>query len=382
MAIWTQTRQTNQLEGKKFATESDEHTPKHIANRHLLRQAASQPVAWMHQTHVEFHIVANKMKSKNNQTKHAHTQYQKKLTKTSNLSELLYICFVHVEFPLAGIGAVACYACCFSDTRTAVCRYFFLLIHFTHFAYYLYTRSCMSVFFGNFVNEILLFYRRMVCGADFQLQFPHRLQCSTKFQCEINNNHCIHTQKKQKNQENNVCLHFKMQEKRVTAVAAFTSICIMKGVGRQSTVWCAQEKKTKTLISFFLSFHLASASEIVLTNYDYHLRTATISLCALLRRKIPFLIPKFKRAHLQWNFFQLTFKLIRLQWRSVFRLLPLKLLFPHPYHFVKIDCALVFLCRQRLFSVLIWKLKFLLHHFKCFYDILRRYCLLCVCILV
>lgn len=46
---------------------------------------------------------------------------------------------------------------------------------------------------------------------------------------------------------------------------------------------CAREKDQSLVIilSFFLPPHSASASEKVLTNYNYHLRTTAASLCTL-----------------------------------------------------------------------------------------------------
>lgn len=211
----------------------------------------------------------------------------------------------------------------------------------------------------------------------FQLQFPHRLHCSTKFQCEINNNHCIQTQKSVKPKKI-VCLHFKMQEKNSNSSSSINFYLHIERCWQTvDRLMCAREKDQKLFIisCFFLPSHSASASKKVLTNYNYHLRTTTASLCTLLRRKIPFLLPKFKRAHLQWKSFQIYFRMDL----SVIK----KLLFSHPYHSVKFDCASFSFCRRIFLAnvdssdeiVFFVAHEFLSRHFVC--D-----CLLCVCTLV
>lgn len=111
-------------------------------------------------------------------------------TKTSNLSKLLYICLcMQIFFTQAVVGWVLPLPSCMLYTRHFGDMYFVLMSVATSFRSFHSLHSlcayvCM-LFFGNFMNKFLLLPSN---GADFNLQFQHRLQCSTKFQCEINKN--------------------------------------------------------------------------------------------------------------------------------------------------------------------------------------------------
>lgn len=98
---------------------------------------------------------------------------------------------------------------------------------------------------------------------------------------------------------------------------------------RPSAVYTKVRDETLLYICFLL--HSTSASEI-LTKYNYHLGTSTIFLCTSVH--IPLLIPNFKQARFQWNFFFCIYFRIDLSFMKLFFLL-----FSHPYHFIKFDCV-------------------------------------------
>lgn len=124
----------------------------------------------------------------------------------------------------------------------------------------------------------------------FQLQFPHRLQCSTKFQCKINNKHCI--QKSSKTKKKSFVY---------TSKDSSGSIYLYLHIERcWQTVDRLMCTKLFIISSFFLFIRLLLPKKYS-QNYNYHLSTTWNSSCY--NEKIPFFLPKYKRAQLEWIFF-------------------------------------------------------------------------------
>lgn len=99
---------------------------------------------------------------------------------------------------MAATIAIVCHDCHFDG----FCCCFFFLHFFLYFCCFVYgiRRSfrvcvCMSL-----SNSWTNYYCRMKC-CWFWLQFLHRLQCLTKFQCEVNN---------ERKKQQNICLHFRV----------------------------------------------------------------------------------------------------------------------------------------------------------------------------
>lgn len=99
---------------------------------------------------------------------------------------------------MAATIAIVCHDCHFDG----FCCWLFFLHFFFHFRCFVYgiRRSfrvcvCMSL-----SNSWTNYYCRMKC-CWFWLQFLHRLQCLTKFQCEVNN---------ERKKQQNICLHFRV----------------------------------------------------------------------------------------------------------------------------------------------------------------------------
>lgn len=273
----------------------------------------------MHQTHVEFNIVFNKKKSKNNRNinKKHQTQYQKNKSKQNKIKQqrpaiqascYTYVLYTWISCRLVLVLLLLVYATlAISMICIAICRYFFQFVsvffHSLHsFCVLHYVCVCLLVICE---QKFYYFYRRME-WCWFQLQFPHRLQYLTKFQCEINNNNCIHRHKKPKKKKKLFVCTTKCKEKATTALASMHWKVLPDS--RPSDV-C----KSKRPNSFF---HSSSASETVLTSYNYHLDTSSISLC--IKKNYLFNTEIQARPSSVEIFLNLTFELICLLWCDFF----------------------------------------------------------------
>lgn len=234
----------------------------------------------MHQTHVEINIVFNNKKRKvkqQKQNKDTHTQTIPKKNKDQQFKQVVIHMFMYIDFTQAGIGgaaiAIVCYACYFSDMYYCCLslRFFFFLLLlvslflFTSltYAHYLLYVCLLVIREQNFI--LLLPTNEM--GADFKLQFPHRLQYSTKFQCEINNYNrkklFVYTAKCKKERKKNSSINFQYIERCWQTV---------------DRLLCTKVRD-QTLHFISVSFFIRLLLPKYLQKYNYHLDTSTISLC-------------------------------------------------------------------------------------------------------
>lgn len=113
----------------------------------------------------------------------------------SNLAKLLYVYVWFTWLPPLPLFATIAISMDFVAGFFSFIFFFIFVVLYTAFdVRFVYVCVCMSL-----SNSWTNYYCRMKC-CWFWLQFLHRLQCLTKFQCEVNN------EKKQQH----ICLHFRV----------------------------------------------------------------------------------------------------------------------------------------------------------------------------